>query len=53
MEHNPALVMLQHFVETLQKSGADRNTVELGQHVVAVFEWMEERLDVLDDREGA
>jgi hypothetical protein len=53
MEHDPCLVDLRTWVEAQQVAGADRGLVELGQHVLAVFEWMEMRLDVLDEREGA
>jgi hypothetical protein len=38
MEHNPSLELLRHFVDTLQQAGADRNTVELAQHVLAVLD---------------
>ena len=53
MEHNPVLEELRTFTNALQVAGADRNTVELAQHVLAVLDWVEERLDMLDDREGA
>ena len=53
MEHDPSLVMLHHLADTLQQAGADRNLVEVAQHVLAVLDAFEARLDVLDDREGA
>jgi hypothetical protein len=53
MENNPCLVDLNTYVESLQQSGADRNLVEMGQKILDVLEWMESRLDALDNREGA
>ena len=53
MEHDPSLEDLRHFTDALQQAGADRNLVELAQHVLAVLDAFEIRLDVLDNREGA
>lgn len=53
MENNPALEDLREFATNLEKDRADRKTTELAQRVLAVFDWFETRLDVLDEREGA
>lgn len=52
MEHDTALENLRSYVDGLQQSGADRNTVELGQKLLDVLDWFEARLDFLDDRES-
>ena len=53
MDHDPSLVELQAWVEDQALRGADRGLVDLGRQVVKVLEWMEARLDVLDNRDGA
>ena len=53
MEHDPCLEELRAWTDARQEEGADRHVVELAQHILAVCDWMEKRLDVLDEREGA
>jgi len=53
MDHDPVLEDFRRYVGTIQQAGADRATVEVAQHVLAVLDAFEARLDALDQRGGA
>lgn len=53
MEYNRSLEELCTFIDNMQIAGADRNTVELAQRVLAVIDSTEVRLDVIPLNTGS